>query len=239
MPLEESYSAEQFQSVPENQRDWYRQDGDKYVLDVVPRKINSGTLEAKRKAEQEAENLRKKYGDLDPDAAKKAIEAQKAAEQKKLQEAGEFDKLLGQTKAEKDAEIAKLKAEYDAKIAALDGTLATKLRDEELLRAAIASGVKSEFHDDVLLHGKEAFEVKDGKLVAKGHTHETVEKWLKDKLSKKKGWLGESTGGGTAKGNGGSGVALSGKPRSQMTDSEKIAFIKLHGKDKFLALPDK
>lgn len=236
--LEETLSAEQFAAVPEKARDYYRQDGDKYVLDVVPRSVNHSTLENKRKAEAEAEALRRRYDGLDPDVARKAIEAAKLAEQERALKAGEFEKVLGQTKAEYEAAQMKLKAEYEAKLSETNGILATKLRDEELLRAAIAAGVQSEFHDDVLLHGKEAFEVKDGKLVPKGHTHDSVEKWLKDKLSKKKGWLGASTGGGTSKG-GATGAATTGQTRASMNLQQKAEFIREHGRKAYEALPPK
>ncbi len=230
-----------FEALEPDLKNFYQEKDGAYHFSAVPKTVNHSVLEAKRKAEEDAENLRKKYGDLDPDVARKALEAQKQAEQKRAVDAGEFEKVLAQRDSERKTAEDKIKAEYEAKIAALDGTLAVKIRDEALLNAAISAKIKDEFHDDVLLHGKEAFEVKDGKLVAKGHEHQTVEKWLKDKLSKKKGWLGESTGGGTAKGGDGkSGSAPThGLKRSTMTLSQKSAYTREHGREAYEKLPYK
>jgi hypothetical protein len=168
-----------------------------YHLAAVPRSVNNGILESKRAAEAAAEALKAKYGDIDPVEARKAMEALKSEQQRKAVEAGEFEKVLSQKTAEYEAERTKIRTELEAKLSERDAQLAVKLRDEELLRAAIAAGVSPEFYEDVQLHGEQAFAVKDGKLEAKGHDYKTVESWLKAKLAKKAGWLGTSTGGDT------------------------------------------
>ncbi len=225
-------AKEAYDALDTDLKGLYQEKDGAYHLNAVPKSVNHSTLEAKRQAEERL----KEYEGIDAKAARKALEDAKAAEQKKAVDAGEFEKVLGQTKAEAEAERQKLKAEYDAKLASANEVLAVKLRDEELLRAAIDANVLKEFHDDVLLHGKDAFEVVDNKLKPKGHSFETVEKWLKDKLSKKKGWLGTSTGGGTSKGGEGGGDK-SGAKRSSMSLSEKTAYIRKHGRKEYEKLP--
>src|SRR4029078_6227851 len=129
-----------------------------------------------------------------------------------------------------EAASAKIKAEYEGKLSARDAQLAIKLRDEALFEAWVDLGVSKNFHDDVQLWGEKAFEVKDGKLTPIGHAFETVEKWLKDKVSKKKEWWGESTGGDTQVS---SGVRTSTKTKSQMSMEEKSRYISKYGREAY------
>jgi hypothetical protein len=225
-----------FDALDTDMKNLYKEKDGAYHFDGVPRSVNNGTLEAKRAAEAEIAALKAKYGDLDPDAAKKAIDAQRAADQKRAVDAGEFDKVLGQTRAEAQAAADKLKADYEAQLATERTALGKHIRDGELTRAAIDAGVHKDAIEDVLLYGASAMKVENGKLVSTedGKTEVSPAKWLKEMLGKKKHWLGVSTGGGTSKG--GDGVA-SGKGRAQMSEADKLAYIKANGHQAYLKLP--
>jgi hypothetical protein len=187
-----------FNALPEEVRGLYKDDGQgNYSLNAAPKADLHRFIEQDRVRTSEVEAFKKRYEGVDPEAARKALEAQKAADQKRAVDAGEFESLLNKTRAEKDAEAAKLKAEYEAKLGGANSTLERLLRDDAVTKAALAAGVQTEFIEDVALHAAGAFKVVDGVLAPVGHEYKTVDGWLKNKLSSKKGWLGPSVGGGT------------------------------------------
>lgn len=217
MPLEESVTAEQFAAVPEQHKDWYRQDGDKYVLDVVPRKINNGTLEAKRKAEQEAAKLRASQEDPELAEARQYLADKRAKEAEETAKKPEIEGALARERAKLKAQSDKEKAELEAKLSESTRREAKYVRDEALTSAALEAGVLKDAIGDVLLLGSSQLTVKDGELVDNDGTEVDPAKWLKGVLSKRKHWLGASTGGGTQKGSGGT----SGRKFSDLSAKEK------------------
>jgi len=182
------------------------------------------------------EALKKKYEGLDPDLAKKALEEKKALEQKRALEAGQFEQILGQTKAEAEAERAKIKAEYEAKLQASIEREAKYVRGESITKAALEAGVLKEAIDDVLLHASVALKVVDGKLIDSDGKEVRADVWLKGLLATKKHWLGNSVGGGTSK-DAGANVPSGNLKRSKMNHEEKAAYQKTHGMAAYHKLP--
>ncbi len=229
-------AKEAYEALDADLKNLYQEKEGQYHLAAVPRSINSGTLDAKRALEAELEATRKRYEGVDPDAARRAIDAAKQAEIDRALKAGEFEKVLAQQKAERDAEIAKINANHDAKYNALHSSYSVKVRDEAITAAAIAAGVQAEFIDDVQNAGEKAFKVENGLLVPVGHEHKTPEAWLKAKLANKKGWLGESSGGGTPP-KGTNPPPKGELHRSKMTPQQKADYQLKHGSKAYLKLP--
>ncbi len=229
-----------FEALDTDLKALYQEKDGAYHLAAVPRTVNNGILEAKRQAEAAAEALKAKYGDLDPEVARKALDRLKAEEQEKALKAGEFEKVLGQTKAEKDAELNKLKSEYEAKLTASMERESRYVRDDAVTKAALEAGVLKEAIDDVKLHAAMSLKVNDGKLLDSEGKEVNAAKWLKDLLAIKKHWLGASLGGGTSKSGESNGSAPThGLKRSTMTTSQKSEYTRKHGREAYEKLPYK
>lgn len=236
MPLDEQLSAEQFAQVPEPVRDYYRQDGDRYVLDVVPRRVSNTALDTKRKAESEAQRIAKTYEGLDPEEARAALELKRSLETQELVKKGDIETLLERERKKLRGEADKIKGDYEARLSSTNAVLAKLLRDDAVTRAAVDAGVRKEALDDVLLHAGTALSVVDGKVVDREGEAVDVSKWLKGLLDKKRHWLGDSTGGGTQKGGGGGGAPQN-MSRSKMTHEQKAEYQKKHGLEAYFKLP--
>lgn len=236
MPLEESVGAEGFAQVPEQFKDWYRQEGDKYVLDVVPRKINNGTLEAKRKAEQEAAKLKTSLEGVDLEEARALLDEKRKRETEESAKKGDFEGALARERQKLKATHDKELAERDARITAGAQREVKYARDEALTKAALKAGVIQGAIEDVLLLGGAQLSVKDGVLVDSDGDKVDPEKWLKEVLTKRKHWLGANSGGNTPpKING---PAPSGDlKRSKMNAEEKALYQKEYGFDAYNKLP--
>lgn len=128
--------------------------------------ISSLQREAKthREAKEAAESKLAIFKDIDPEAAKKAIETVKKLDAKKLIDSGEVDKLTDQIKAQFATQI----AEKDTAMSGLQGKL-----DNMLIGDVFKS---SEFVRDSLAVPRDMFEatfkgnfkIEDGKVVAFG-----------------------------------------------------------------------
>ena len=124
MALKTKIGKADFDKLPDALKTEYIADGEGYKLDadyedVTGLKNKSAELLAEIKKQKA---LLEKYGDLDPDAAKAALDAKEAAENDKLKAAGAFEELkkkleerhakeLEQATAERDRLIGNLKRE--------------------------------------------------------------------------------------------------------------------------------
>lgn len=238
MPLEFPLvlEKEQLAEVPEALRPLYVEKEGKLHLDAVPKKDLHRFLESKRAAEEQVRKTAQQWEGFDPEEARVAVEERRQREQGELLKKGDVDAIVTKATQKVASEAQKKHAALEAELATERAASARLLRDDAAGKTALEMGVKQEFLDDVRLHVKEAFEVKGGEVVARDGSDLKLAKFIKDLVATRKGWLGDSVGGGTQP-RGSNGMPT--PKRSQMTDSQKLAFIKQYGKDKYLSLPEK
>lgn len=135
MTLKTKLDKVSYESLPDTLKTEYIADGDGYKLDAdyedvtgLKNKTAELLAEMRRLKEQQ-----KAYEGLDPEAARKAIEAAQVAEDDKLKAAGEFEKLREQLEARHKGEIEKTIAERN--------TILSTLKREKLANALTEKGV--------------------------------------------------------------------------------------------------
>jgi len=135
MGLKTRISKADFDALNDILKTEYIPDGDGYKLDADYEDVTG--LKSKRDellAElAKAKSQMKAYEGLDPEAARKAIEAAQAAQDEKLKAAGEFEKLREQLTARHQAEIEKANAERNA--------ILSNLKREKLANVLTEKGV--------------------------------------------------------------------------------------------------
>ncbi len=226
-------TSEQYNALDTDLKNLYQEKEGQYELAAVPRTVNNGTLEAKRKAEERA----RQYEGIDPEKARKALETLEQLESQELLKKGDVEGLLGKERAKLNAEREKERKSYEDRLSASDKALSVLLRDNALRAAAAELGVLPGAMDDVLLHGERAFRVENGQLLSSVEGGESdPKKWLKEQLGKRKHWLGASAGGDTPP-KGGSGAPRGNLKRSEMSFEQKAAYQKEHGMDAYNKLP--
>ena len=135
MALKTKISKADFEKLPDALKTEYIADGEGYKLDadyedVTGLKNKSAELLAEIKKQKA---LLEKYGDLDPDAAKAAIEAKQAAEDEKLKAEGQFEELK---KKLEDRHAAELQT-----ATAREQSLLSNLKRERLQNYLVEKGV--------------------------------------------------------------------------------------------------
>jgi len=234
--IPEKLTAEELAKVPEPLRDLYTEREGVFVLDAVPRRVSNNALNTKREAEQRANRIAQDYGGYDPDEVKSAVELKRGLETQELLKKGDVEGLLDRERKKLMAESSKKASEYESKLQQSNAQLAKLLRDDAVLKAAAAAGVRSDALEDVALFAERSLRVVDGRLVDTDEQPVDVTKWVKELTTKKRYLLGESSGGGTGKGDGVQRQTF--KPRSQMSAQEKADALKALGsREAFLKLP--
>ncbi|MEJ5176956.1 hypothetical protein [Erwinia sp. MYb416] len=198
---------------------------------------------------QQKDNLSRFEG-IDPDAVRGIIQRFSDDEEAKLIAAGKVDEVL-------DKRTERMRADVDKQIKAANEradkaeAFSSKFRDRVLgdaIRAAAAkAGALAEASDDLILRAKGAFQLNDeGEAVAvdangdvlfgkDGKTPLTPLEWA-ESLKETAPHLfprAEGTGAGGHKSGSGGGSLK----RSEMTSTDKAAYIRKHGQQAFLQLP--
>lgn len=212
-----------------------------------------------RKNAREKKALEEKYGALDIEEFNRLKDAEKDAETAQLEAAGEWDKIKEQMVkehakqiADKDKEIDRLTGQirHITVESAATAALADAGGNVELLKPHLMGRVKLNT-DDFTVQVLEADGVTP-KVDAQGNpvTIDALVSEMRDsdifasgfKATEQSGSGSEPTSGGgdqlPGKQNGGTPPVGQTKPRSQMTDREKVDFQKEHGLDALLALPE-
>lgn len=247
---------EALSEIPEGLRGYYTEKEGKLHFDtqeIVPKaKLhefmnNNRDLNARVRALTESQ---KSYEGIDPEEARKALEEQRKIKEKKLIDAGKIDEIISQRterlKAEYQKQLQDLSAKYESTHSKLSGLLV----DNAIRNAAISAGVHEDALDDVERAGREVFRLvgdealpMDGDRVIygkDGKTPLTVTEWLEEKAPKKAHWFKQTIGGGTPPRGGKDspgGLPANGLKRSQMSNQDKVQYIRKHGQEAFLKLP--
>lgn len=180
--------VESLDSVPENARGLYKQEGNKFVLDLEPDSIrdhpSTGPLaralerekeeKAKLKADMEkAQAEYEQYKGIDPEKARKALKQLDEMADKKLLDEGNVEELVQQRtermRRELEEQLALKDAaleEMNAKIQQSEGRLAETLIFGSIKDAALKAGAREEALEDIVNRGKSYWKLEDGKPVA-------------------------------------------------------------------------
>lgn len=196
--------------------------------------------------------LEEVLGDTNPEDIRKWREQMAELERKKDVEKGNFDKLRQQMEEQKQREI----AERDTKLAAMQETLEKNLIDAALATAMTKYDVNPELSDVFLKYIRPQFKVmqEDGKYVQRVvdesgdpqlnmyGDYKSVDDVFKElKESEKFGVFfraRHASGGGSNPGRGEGGKSSPRyKSREDMTDRQKIEFIKKYGREEYEKIP--
>jgi hypothetical protein len=169
-----------------------------------------------------------KFKDMDPAKYQELLDLAKKADEKKLIDAGEIDKVVEQR-------VGEMKSTYETQLKTLteqnsvaQRQLESLLIDNAVRDAAIKSGVQPTAVDDVLLRAKATFKIKDGNAVPvdsqgnvvyskDGSTPMSVVDWTSG-LKKQAPHLFQGSQGGGAQGSGKGNVDT-----SKLSPAQKIA----------------
>lgn len=174
--------VESLDEVPESLRQFYSEKDGKFVLQMEGAELESevrglkSALQKERDAAKqlkaEIAELQSKFKDLDPEAARKALEQQQALKEKQLLDAGKVDEVVAERTAmmrrDFEAQTKALKAALEERDSALTKQaqqLETHLIDGAVSAAALELGARKEALELIKLKAKQTFRVKDGRLV--------------------------------------------------------------------------
>lgn len=261
MPLQRELDS--LEELNEELRPLYRprEDGKFELLKAVSDEISGLTSALKKEREaasskaRQIEQLQKeasKYKDLDPEKAREALQKIQELEDQQLLTEGKVEELLTKRtermRLDHEGQLKKLQesiTERDQRLEAQQKHLEDLLIDTSIRDAAAKAKVLPSAIDDVLFRARQIFRLENGKVVprdrdgnlvygADGKEPETVEGWVSGVLAKQAPHLWGPSSGADASRPGPKGT----KPRSKMTQDEKVQFISQHGREAYLALPD-
>lgn len=246
--------VESLDDVPEALRDQYVENGDgKFKLDVQGVEFPDDVAPLKNALDREKAQRRefakklKQFDGVDLEKYNELLEKQREAEEKKLLDEGEVEKLIEKRTLRMREDHEKELQETKQKLTHLESKLRSEVVTSKVNKAAVAANVLDEkslrliemmaansikFKDDgtyAIFEGDEEQFGSDGQPLS-------IEEWMTDLASEYPNLFKDSQGSEARKQTSRSTVTK--KPRSQMTVKEKSAFIAEQGQEAFLALPE-
>lgn len=202
------FEVDDINTVPEAQRSFYAAgENGKFYLQVKGA-VAKTKLDEFRNTNISLTQKLEQYKDLDPVAARKAIELAAKIDAKQLLDAGKVDEVVSQR-------VNAMKGEHEKTLGTLTGQLETANKQLEVLiidsnvkSAAVTAGILPTAVDDVVLRAKATFRVQEGRAVAldasgnirygiDGQTPLSIDAWMKDlKTSAPHLFTGSQGGGG-------------------------------------------
>lgn len=212
------YEVESLEQVPEGLREHYEEQNGRYVLRLegapqapAPAGLVSALEKLKRERSELRERLRR-YGDLDPEAAREALTRLAEAEQARQQ--GQ-DPALVRVQREYQQQLTQIREQLTALERERDETR-RQLERREIEAAFDAAAqrhrVRPAYLDDVRLRAQHAA-IRDGRVVLLGADGEpllsrrtgeplTPDEWLAEIAPQKPDWFEQASGGGARGGAG-------------------------------------
>lgn len=154
--------------APENLRGHYKQEGDKWVLQVeggVAREKLDEFRQNNVNYLKQIDELKKKYEGVDADEYRRLKGIEKDLEDKKLS-GKDAEKILEQRTASMKAEHDKVLKEKDDALTKANSELARLKISEAAVTVALEKGLKASAKDDLVARANNVFRLKDGKPVA-------------------------------------------------------------------------
>ena len=213
------------EDVPEEIRDAYVEDGDGFKLNFDLIKDHEGVAKVRKTAndldkkkaaaEKALAELQEKFGDLDPEAARAAIEAAEKAGDKELLDEGKIEEVITQRTERMKADYEKQIEVKDARITELESSAETLTGELSSIKiydavkdAALAKGARKEALTDISNRAKGVWGLVEGKPTAMdgedamyGKSGEplTIDEWV-ESLAAESAYLFEPNKGGGAQG---------------------------------------
>jgi hypothetical protein len=234
MALKATLTEDEYGALDPKIQELYKKSGDGYLLDaegvedVRGLKSTLEKLKAERKTlDGRIKELTDKWGDLDPEQARKALDELQKLADKKLMDEGKVEELLTQRLAARDKEhdrvVKNLEKKLEAELAAR--TAATRRLEEALIdnglrTAAGKAGVRPAAMTDLVLRGKNVFRLHEDKVTPFREDGEilygkdpklpmTMEEWISGLATDAPHLFEENKGGGSEPG--GRGAASAGR----------------------------
>lgn len=160
------HTIQKLEDVPENVRTLYKQDGDKYVLDVegvVPKE----RLDEFRTNNIELQKQLDKLKDVDPVKYAELIKIQREIEEGKLIKEGKLEEVVNSRVSEMKRTFEGEKTTLTTQLQTANAQLSTLLIDNAVKTAAVKNGVIPTAIDDVVLRARGTYVVENGTPVPK------------------------------------------------------------------------
>ena len=239
---------ESLDELPEYFHEHYAEVDGKYVLqgdgiedvDALKSALRR-ERETVAKARKDLKGMQEKFAGVDLEE----IETQQAElaeiREKKMIDEGKIDELVNERVKKMQLSHAKEVEELQRRNTELLTTLNQELVTNRLHQAALEAKIKAEAIPDALLLGERSFQLVDGQVVAtdadgnvmygrEGQPLSMVE-WLEERRGDRPHWFEASAGGGAQHmGNSVGGTRTTSTPYGEMSDLEKVAYIRDHGR---------
>lgn len=210
--------------IPEDLKDRYVKDGDGWRMDI------EGAADATKlkefrdnnvKLTKEVETLKATFKDIDPEAARKAIEITNQLDEKQLIKATDLAAQVEERTSAMKAANEKLVADITAERDKATAEISTLRINGAVMRAGNECGLREGAADDLISRASRTFSYKDGNVVAADADGNPlfnekseplqIEDWVKQQTEKAPHLFDPNTGGGgQGGGQGGAGGAFNG-----------------------------
>jgi hypothetical protein len=217
LPMPLLATVDSLDGVPEAARDLYTARDGKFHLAVdglVPSARLSEFRDNNIAYKKELDTLKAQFDGVDPEKYRELTAKEQKLLDKKLIDAGKVDELVEQRVGAMRTEHERVVADLNTKLGGSTKALEGLVIDSALRDAASASGVRSTAIEDVLLRGRAAFKLHEGKAVAfdgdkpafgKDGGPLSITEWTAGLAERAPHLFESSNGGGAANGNGAGG----------------------------------
>jgi hypothetical protein len=198
-------------AVPEAFRELYAEKDGKFQISAIEGLAPADKVREFRENNialaKQIEEMTAKFAGIDPEQVRQLNEQQRKIKDKELIDSGKIEELFAER-------IAPMKASFEKDLSAakehstkLQSQLETLLIDGAIRDAASKAGVRATAVDDVLLRGRQAFRLQDGKAVpmdgdkmlyGKGGDPMSVDEWVSGLADRAPHLFEPSQGGGAA-----------------------------------------
>ncbi len=248
------YKLDSLEGLDDSVKTLYVESNGSYHLDTdaSPTKTDDDVAALKKALEAERREHKKSrsriHDDIDPDEYAALKAAADSAEEDRAIKAGEFDSMKQQITAKHQKAVDGLTAQIGER----DSMLDKEIRQNGILTAANAAGVLPEMSDWIMFQAMQVTKLNDEyktavvddqgnqRVNAKGEPM-TISEMIAEMAESPKyaaAFRGTSQSGMGIKPSNGSGGQLSGLSRSKMTATQKAAFVRKHGQEKYFNLSE-
>lgn len=208
-------------------------------------------VKSQKEAKTELEARLVRFDGIDPDKVRDMQEKLASEEERKLLDEhgieAVLDRRIEQVSATHKSEVSKIQSENEqlaSKVQSYESRISELVIDGQAKEALIKAGVRPEAITDGVMRAKSEYQLEEGKAILRDSNGEIVvgkegplsmTEWAEQQKATSPHWWNDTTGGG---GQGGNKSNPSNLKRSQMSNSEKSAYISEHGGEAFRNLPN-
>lgn len=164
MPLKAKLTKEEFEELPEATREYYKANGEGYLLDAEGVEDVSGLKSALQKERDEraaAKKALEAFKDIDPEKYQQLLSDAEQREHDNLKKSGKYEELKAKLTESHNAEKAKLQAEIDKR----EARIRKFVLEDQVRSEAIKAGVVKDLIDDVVVVTGSRFKLDDNEKI--------------------------------------------------------------------------